>query len=495
MKILLHHIKNEYKLNSKSLWFGIALIYLLLFITFDDFSGQKLGIESVGACFLFGIFMSSAYKREFSMKYFMALPIPRDLMVILMVFGRIIYFVPGAIVLTSIYSQIAKHDYLNYSWVSFITCYFLAGCIFNAIQVNSDIDQPRLETVTSRFEAFLMFIKKVYLNIVLSAFISVVGFLILLSIVEMIGLKFLANQFLLSIYAAGILYYLIKRCHKVLLNERLSYWSWKKDGSVVFAVLVLMIAPAYLLDSSVFSKRFSKFFKDPSPYFEAVTNNDIEVIKSLHAQGIKADEQNVFGATPALHAIKLGHVLALKELENIGAGADASKLYKNKGHLNRNVSLDELESKSEEFAKSEGEKVTAAHLAIESGNPEMLMYVMQLPGINEALSQKEVKTPLLFYAAQKCEPEIINLLIQSGSDPNQRLADYSTPLMAAKCLPAMVELLLNGADPSLKDQSGKTAFDRGSRQVKFILERLSGKKMTKDRAPASTNLDFPNPKR
>ena len=73
------------------------------------------------------------------------------------------------------------------------------------------------------------------------------------------------------------------------------------------------------------------------------------------------------------------------------------------------------------------------------------------------------QSPLHLVCAREEPPErlipLIELLIKAGADPNQLDVDGLTPLMACNSPEIAVRLMNNGANPSLRNEDGQTAYD------------------------------------
>jgi hypothetical protein len=478
MKFFIHHLKTEYHLNSKLLWFILAFLTFMGFIISIDATNEE-SIQLIWFCILSGVFLSTAYKRDFSLKYYMALPVPRDQLVLLMIFGRTVYFLPGLIVFNIFYSSIPQHDIFNYNRLSAFLAYFIIVSLYNATQVLGDIENPRVETVPGRFDSFLMFFKRFFINFMLGGTLVITGLVLLGSFVEAIGLTALNNQFLMVIYGAAVLTFMLYRCHQVLLNEHLTYWSWKRDGTIASFFILASVLPALMFKDIIGHFAAS----ETKTYFHAIDSGDIEKIKELQQQGIDASVADHRGLTPVLYSIYRGNLEALKTLESFGLDVDVFA----------KVPLDKIK-------RFDDGHVQALHLAILSNNPEMLDYIFTKPDIFNAAKKEVHKNSPLFFAAKYCNAQAIVDLLNFGEDPNQRLENHKTPLMIAThsdCYTGAIELLSAQAKLDLKDKEGKTVFDYAAKkpQMQYFLEKFSTEKVHHGRLPASSNLAFPSTKR
>ena len=73
------------------------------------------------------------------------------------------------------------------------------------------------------------------------------------------------------------------------------------------------------------------------------------------------------------------------------------------------------------------------------------------------------QSPLHLLGTREEPPErvipLIELLIKAGADPNQLDVDGLTPLMACNSPEIALCLMNNGANPSLRNEDGQTAYD------------------------------------
>lgn len=479
MSILFHHLHSEYRIHAKVMWFTLAVLLVMCYALSIDASSVE-SVQIIWYSLVAGMVTSSAYKKDFSIKYYASMPIPRDILILIIILGRVIYFIPGAVTLTVYYSALPKDPLFNHSWPLFILTYFIFISLFNAIQVLGDIENPRIESVPGRFESFLMFFKKIAINYVLGAALLVGGFLLLRGTITALQLDFLNNQFLLIIYGGSLLTFMMYRCHQVFLNESLSYWSWKRDGVLATLFIIAAVIPAV-----VYKKKLAQlvYHKGDSPYFLAINEENISEIKKLHLVGHDFLQKNELGYTPFLAAIRKGNIQVLKELQTLGA----------------KINSDDLVMPSLMGQYRIDGKLSPVHLAVLSTNPAMLDFIFQDPSVTILAQSEQVKLAPLHLAAQQCIPTMIEPLIGYGAPLDLRSNDGSSAIFEAvksSCYAAAVELSMLGADLELKDNKGKTVFDYATNpQMNYLLSRFSRKKMPLNRFPASSNLAFPSTKR
>lgn len=478
MNFLLHHLKSEYRIHAKVMWFTLLILLIMCYALSIDASKVD-SVQIIWYSLVAGMVTSSAYKKDFSLKYYMAMPIPRDILILIIILGRVLYFLPGAVTLSVYYSALPKDPLLNHSWLLLMMTYFIGISIFNAIQVLGDIENPRIESVPNRFESFLMFFKKIGINYILGAGIVVSGFVLLKSLVENLGIEALNNQFIVIIYGGAILTFLMYRCHQVFLNEHLSYWSWKKDGALATLLILVSVFPAI-----AYKKKISKlvYNKGDSEYFLAIENNDIKKIIELHKQGHDLNAKNELGYTPILSAIRSGNVLLVKAFDALGAKIEA----------------DDLVSPSMLQYQIEG-KLSAIHLAVLSNEPQMLDLIINNQNVLIMSQSSDIKTSPLHLASNRCLPKMIEPLFKYGASSEEKNFKGQTPLfeaVKANCYAVAVELVSRGANINVIDAKGRPLqqFSK-NHQMTHILERFGVKKVQQNRLPASVDVAFPSTKR
>ena len=246
MRDVVNHVVYEYKTNAKILWFTFLVLLVLMF-PFTVAEGPQDTFLLVCFPMMVGWALGLAGKKDFCLKYYLSLPRGRKKILFLLLVGRSVSFFPTLIFFTVYYYAIPKHDYLNLNFPLFMLMLIITQAILNVTQLLSDIEAPRIENANSKFETFLMFIKKnIIYHFVYGSFLLYGGFL-LVYLLERSPLSFLANQYAIILYLGLILYLSFAKCYKHLMEERRTYWNWKTDG-VLSSVLGLgILAPALFL--------------------------------------------------------------------------------------------------------------------------------------------------------------------------------------------------------------------------------------------------------
>ena len=102
-------------------------------------------------------------------------------------------------------------------------------------------------------------------------------------------------------------------------------------------------------------------------------------------------------------------------------------------------------------------RYTALMLASTRGQVEAIEILVE-GGARLDLGDEAGRTALWF-ASNRGRSSCVLRLLEAGASPNLGDNDQVTPLMKARTLAAIQHLLHFGADPSLRDRSGRNAFD------------------------------------
>lgn len=106
------------------------------------------------------------------------------------------------------------------------------------------------------------------------------------------------------------------------------------------------------------------------------------------------------------------------------------------------------------------------------------MLFRSLVAMKDRSDFQEEMSMLLFASVAQGDEELVSDLLRLGTDPDLYRTEGVTALMLAseKGLPSLVELLVaNGADPSLKDDKGKTAIEHNPHYAHYrVYSMLDG---------------------
>ena len=128
MREIIHHLGYEYKTNAKILWFSFVVMLVFMFpfsltnesrdifmlISFPMMVGWALGLSS---------------KKDFCLKYYLSLPMSRDQMLMCLLVGRSLYFMPTLFIFIVYYKSLPQDEYLNLNFPIFVVMFLIIQAI------------------------------------------------------------------------------------------------------------------------------------------------------------------------------------------------------------------------------------------------------------------------------------------------------------------------------------------------------------------------------
>ena len=447
MREIIHHFKYEYKTNSKILCFSFIILLVFMFpftltneardvfmlICFPMMVGWALGLSS---------------KKDFCLKYYLSLPMARDQMLLCLLVGRSLYFFPTLFIFVIYYKSIPKDEYFNLNFPIFVVMFFIVQFILNLVQLLSDIESPRIENVSSKFEAFLMFVKKNFIYNFVYGTLILYGGVLFIALLKVSPFSFVANQFAVTIYLAIIFYLFFHKCYKHLVEEHRTYWNWKTDGALSCVLGVLVLAPTFFF---LYSPRVEKFAA------MGPINKDISLKKydSLK-EGLDketANRSNTYGITPMAAAIIFDDRDAFSYLVEGGARPqDRVRAGQLKGFV---LGANEL------------------MIAVAMDRYFFVEKLLNMRSDPNALHEISGDTPL-HISTSRCYPTVTKLLLDYGAEVDVQNKLKKTPLHYAvsnKCYSSLLLLVGHGADTEIEDRNRKSPLDYAKKtKIRYFLE-------------------------
>ncbi|HEX8637620.1 MAG TPA: ankyrin repeat domain-containing protein [Pyrinomonadaceae bacterium] len=171
-----------------------------------------------------------------------------------------------------------------------------------------------------------------------------------------------------------------------------------------------------------------------SPLHRAVSNDEIDEVKSLIARGesVNAKDENYGNITPLFLTVENGNTEIAELLLDFGAKANAR----------------------------DAERQTPLMRLDADASPEVARALIK-HGAKVNLTDKEGNTALM-WAAREAKAEILQILLANGANVNARNKEGQTALMNAaeeNNSEAVRALIFGGADVNLKNKDGETAWD------------------------------------
>jgi len=196
----------------------------------------------------------------------------------------------------------------------------------------------------------------------------------------------------------------------------------------------------------------------------AVIDGNLDVVKSTLSRGADINAKDKHGWTPLFHAVKHGEMEIASYLLENGAevnlisvlGTTPLRLASAEGNIDMVKLL---------LAKGADTNLTGDHgnsplhrAAEESKNVEVVRMLISR-GANVNARSRDGATPLM----RSCYvPEITKALIESGAEINAQDDEGRTALFFAsywRCRATARILVENGADPTIKNKQGESAWD------------------------------------
>lgn len=248
-----------------------------------------------------------------------------------------------------------------------------------------------------------------------------------------------------------------------------------KERLVIVTVIVLGIS-SLGLGMLVLPDDRSGITKDS--LFEAIEQNEVDVVKKMAREGVDLDVKNKDGYTPLFLAVKNNNYEISKLL--ISNGADISTLQKD----GRSILIEASDEEDHRLARllvKHGAEInhvsrkrgTALHEAIRAGNFDVAEQLVK-SGADLRLKDDDGRTPLM-YAVDKEQFPIVQLLVEAGANVDESNRDGWTVLMEATRAksPEITQLLVDkGANVNAISYHNKTALFEAVEEENLEIARI-----------------------
>lgn len=430
--------------------------YLLLIACcsfYYNFSPVKHPVLDAGCLIVTFFFCCSGLKSDnYSWKYFQALPLSRRELFHFFILNQLQVMLPLLIWVLTFFSAVMEflgvpYKGMNLSlFIGTILVYF-AGSLFLGIAAFygafEGIRAPYAKT--SGLIPFLQTIRNALYYFTGFIVVTFAGAFVLSLLFE--KFPFLSTLFL-NVYtlwiavflALGIYYkFVFRRWRK----EELSYTKINFRVIRDVPIMLFLVLTSSFISGSLDSDA-PRFYGD-SDFLERINQREAQLLRKVSEGKISSKQLNQSsntGMTPLMAAAHSGNIHFFKKLEEAGAKRAGTVRYpKNQIIDGSNILMLAVSGKSVEIVKR----------LLESEDPN---------ATNGRFS-------VLHLASFVCSPEIADLLLQKGANVNALNVKGQSPLHIASrdnCLPVVVSLLEGGADPMIKDKTGKLARDYIKRQ-------------------------------
>lgn len=464
MKALVHFFISKFKQDSLEL--AVILAINLFFMALLAFVAgpQKLDAQTFQVFIYFNCYVAVFLDlMSFGQKYYLSLPVNRQHILFNLAFAKLVNFIPCFVIFTLGYSTFPKSDVFNSGYFPTMLMFVVLAFIINLYTLQYDITKPRIEHSKKKLMYFLVMIKILINYIFFSSLLAFVGGLLYYK-----GWHEYVSQWhlivLITVFAGMKFFNLLK----ILLDEKTTYWFWKRDGILSGLKLSVVVVPFLI---------YTVFFNDNKIY----EGNELALIikaenhsklQLLLEKGVDPNKANEYGLTPLFASIISGDLTSFDILLEKGARVDRTDVI-NAG-----------------FSKFSNHK--SLDLAVAVGNVEIIKKLVDL----KMAHTNEKGTNALHMMAKACKAPGIFDVLRSGADINATDKAGKTPLMYAVkqgCWPVTLALVQNGADLLTEDKKGNTVFDLASanRNMKWFLEDHGPWRspFEHERSPASVSKD------
>lgn len=443
----LRHILLQSLLWRKEFFISYLLLIATCFLYYN-FSPLKHPVLDVGCLIVTFAYCSSGFRSDnYSWKFFQALPLSRRELMHFFILNQLQVMLPLLIWVLAFFSSVMDFMSVPYKGMTLslftgTVLVYLAGSIFLGIAAFygafEGIRAPYAKT--PGLIPFLQKIRDVLYSFTAFMIVVLVGGFVFSILSDAFPLF---SQLFLNIYTLWIAVFLALGFYYKFVFRR-----WRKEElsytKINFRVLrdvpimlVLVLATSFI--SGLLDSGAPRFYGD-SDILESINQRDTQLLRKVSDGKISSTQLNQSsqtGMTPLMAAAHSGNIHFFKKLEEAGAKrAGILKYPKDHFYDGSNILM----------------------LAVSGKNVEI---VERLLGSEDA-NATNGKFSALHLASYVCSPEIADLLVQKGANVNSLNVKGQSPLHIASrdnCLPVVVSLLEAGADPMIKDKTGKLARD------------------------------------
>lgn len=460
MKVFWHFFLSNMKYNKIELGISYVLGFLV-FVAFEYLKDPKTtdGEILFSVAFYGILYAFYSNKRKYSLKYLISLPLSKTQLLINKVASDLVYFIPA------IFLAFWGAIHSNFSFDKFALIILLVQIVFfvSFIMFDSDIEQPRLENARSSFINRLIYVRKMINFFFMATFIVYIAVAVNLSPISM-SIK----QYFLIILLSLILFFKFNKSLKLMKDESLSYFMPKRDIFTIGWKVAIFAIPAITFHMLGYTL--------PSRY-------GTEKVFSMIQRGYKKDLKSILKQTPKNLKGKSGYSVVDAAID-VGDIDSLEYLLENGHKINWKSNL----------TNNSYEGLKPIHLAVHSGNVEMVKKIVEMKpeSINELA--KSWKTTPLHMASVYCHPEITEYLALKNVPIDQVNSKGNTPLiLAAKgnCYASLAILLEYGAKVDIKNKENKTVLNYMKKNTHYLVLRKVKKPQFREVAGSSEAQDFP----
>lgn len=477
-----------YHLNKREFWFLVfANIVMGIVINLYPFNGfVQAGIIIVMAGYIFNFMRSASVMPSvssdfdrYSWKYFQGLPLSKQELLVSLVLSDLLVLTPALVWLMAFFKQLSGLFFDDpASWNLSLPVLILLGAIpfllsISLSSIKNLISFPRKQY--SKIDpkiAFFAFLKRMAIGLTSMLYVG----LIVYYGSEYVNFEFLKPTliwlykhrppfyawYIIPLLCVGT-YFQFHKTLKVWQDEKQSYvkidWQHKRDFSIIGLCLVLFWVPIKMSDFG------TPYIYSKGKLVNAAYKTDFKKLNALLEQGEDINKANVYGFTPLMAAAREGNFYTFRWLLKRGARIEGlTHVPKDRDQTGLTIFL----------------------AAVKGGNHELVEFLLK-KGFNPNEMNQETKAFAIHYAARRCKPKLMDLLIENKANIKVLNEQKQSALHTAaihRCFGTVALLLDAGADPLQKDKNDKLAKDYvnpkryNQQELAFYLDK-------KTRAPAS----------
>lgn len=449
----------------------ILLVINFLYLGYFPFRGFALNLIVIMvslAPLLFG------KKDQFSWKYLQSLPISRSELFSYMIWNHLLTFIPGAVFSGILFGHIlgSEGDSISYKAMLVLTMAFVFIFSFMSIVLFYNLYEITRAAYTKN-RALIYWVQQMR-NFI--GFFLVAALLFALAVTVWHYLLMLAPdtselirkvfRFLtldwggvltFSLLLAGSAQWVYKRWREEKRSYKKINFRAQRDVPLMVTGVALIVFTVSQLNREyvpvMYGYQHSKIIDHYFDHGKKLSTLSPELLDEIN----KTSET---GFTPIMVAAHEGDLAFYNLLKKHGASLE--------GKVNRPQDKDH-------------HQLDLFMLAVDGKNLEIVHFLINKQNANASNGEFSA----LHLAARDCSTDLVDLLLETGADPNALTIKQRTPLHSAargQCFSAVVSLLEHGAQPLLKDKEGKVARDYvrdSSKDLNYFLEK-------KGRSPAQS---------
>lgn len=212
-------------------------------------------------------------------------------------------------------------------------------------------------------------------------------------------------------------------------------------------------------------------FQVPPLHHAVHWDGNIDIIEYLLDHGADVNGENAHHEKPVEHAAERGDIEILKYLKYKGATVDEKCLY----NASYSGKLDMIRYLVETFNLQVNDEMLCS--AVKNKHMDCVEYLLEQGADVNGYGEFD-RTPLIYAIKEKPNLEMVKFLVEHGADVNKEDGLSTTPLINAaywKSLDIVKYLVENGADVNKNKENGTTPLYNASRVlcidiVKYLVE-------------------------